>query len=167
VTGAPFDGFLTLRGVRTLHARMRAHAENTAAVVELLRAHPVVERVYYPGLADHPGHAVARRQQSSFGAMLSFELSGGEAAVAAFLEGLGCFTLAESLGGVESLIAHPSSMTHAGMDEAARQRAGIGEGLLRVSVGIEDAADLVADLSAGLERAAKEQPARHLRRHAS
>jgi cystathionine gamma-synthase len=167
VTGAPFDSFLCLRGVRTLHARMRAHEENTAAVVELLRNHAAVSRVYYPGLSDHPGHALARRQQSSFGAMLSFELAGGEAAVGALLEGLSCFTLAESLGGVESLIAHPSSMTHAGMDDAARQRAGIGEGLLRVSVGIEDAGDLVADLSAGLERAARVQPAPHLRRHAS
>jgi cystathionine gamma-synthase len=167
VTGAPFDSFLTLRGVRTLHTRMRAHEENTAAVVELLRDHPGVERVYYPGLPDHPGHAIARRQQSSFGAMLSFELAGGEAAVAAFLDGLACFTLAESLGGVESLIAHPTSMTHAGMDEAARQRAGIGEGLLRMSVGIEEAGDLVADLGAGLERAAKAQPTPRLRRHAS
>jgi cystathionine gamma-synthase len=167
VTGAPFDSFLCLRGVRTLHARMRAHEENTAAVVELLRNHAAVSQVHYPGLPDHPGHALARRQQSSFGAMLSFELAGGEAAVGAFLEGLSCFTLAESLGGVESLIAHPSSMTHAGMDEAARQRAGIGEGLLRMSVGIEDAGDLVADLSAGLERAATAQPAPHRRRHAS
>ncbi|MGD0502103.1 MAG: cystathionine gamma-synthase [Steroidobacteraceae bacterium] len=167
VTGAPFDSFLCLRGVRTLHARMRAHEENTAAVVELLRNHAAVSRVYYPGLSDHPGHALARRQQSGFGAMLSFDLTGGEAAVGALLEGLTCFTLAESLGGVESLIAHPSSMTHAGMDEAARERAGIGEGLLRVSVGIEDAGDLVADLSAGLERAATVQPAPHLRRHAS
>jgi cystathionine gamma-synthase len=101
--------------------------------------------------------------------MLSLDLKGGEAAVTALLDGLTCFTLAESLGGVESLIAHPSSMTHAGMDEAARQRAGIGEGLLRISVGIEDAGDLVADLSAGLERAAAAtaQPAPHLRRHAS
>ena len=167
VTGAPFDSFLTLRGIRTLHARMRAHAENTAAVIELLRDHPGVARVHYPGLPDHPGHAIASRQQSSFGAMLSFELGGGEAAVAAFLDGLTCFTLAESLGGVESLIAHPSSMTHAGMDEAARRRAGIGDGLLRMSVGIEDAEDLVADLSAGLERAAKSQPAPPLRRHGS
>jgi len=171
VTGAPFDSFLSLRGVRTLHARMRVHAENTAAVVELLCQHPAVSRVYYPGLADHPGHALARRQQSGFGAMLSLELAGGEPAVAAFLAGLECFTLAESLGGVESLIAHPATMTHAGMHESARLRAGIGMGLLRVSVGIEDATDLVADLSAGLERAAehaaKVQPEPHRRRHAS
>ena len=129
VTGAPFDSFLTLRGVRTLHARMRVHAENTAVVVEFLSKHPGVERVYYPGLPDHPGHEIARRQQQSFGAMLSFELAGGEAAVEAFLTGLECFTLAESLGGVESLISHPATMTHAGMEESARaarrHRAGI------------------------------------------
>ncbi|MEA3196390.1 MAG: cystathionine gamma-synthase, partial [Gammaproteobacteria bacterium] len=161
VTGAPFDSFMTLRGVRTLHARMRVHAENTTAVVDCLTRHPGVERVYYPGLPDHPGHDVARRQQNGFGAMLSFELAGGDAAVEAFLSGLECFTLAESLGGVESLISHPASMTHAGMEESARLRAGIGAGLLRVSVGIEDAADLVADIAAGLERAARVAPAPH------
>jgi cystathionine gamma-synthase len=167
VTGAPFDSFMTLRGVRSLHARMRVHAENTAMVVDFLAKHPAVERVHYPGLPNHPGHEIARRQQSAFGAMLSFELAGGEPAVEAFLAGLECFTLAESLGGVESLISHPASMTHAGMEESARLRAGIGVGLLRISVGIEDAADLVADLSAGLDRAVKVQPAPHLRRHAS
>ena len=167
VTGAPFDSFLSLRGVRSLHARMRVHAENTAVVVGLLDGHPAVRQVFYPGLADHPGHEIARRQQSSFGAMLSFELAGGETVVAEFLKGLECFTLAESLGGVESLISHPASMTHAGMDESARRNAGIGEGLLRVSVGIEDPVDLVADLRAGLERAAKAQPEPHLRRHVS
>ncbi len=166
VTGAPFDSFLTLRGVRSLHARMRVHAENTALIVDFLTRHPGVERVHYPGLAQHPGHEIARRQQSSFGAMLSFELPGGESAVAAFLNGLECFSLAESLGGVESLIAHPVSMTHSGMEEAARLRAGIGPGLLRVSVGIEDAQDLIADLRAGLERAAKAQPAPHRLLHA-
>lgn len=153
VTGAPFDSFLTLRGLRTLNARMRIHGENTAAVVSALHRHPAVARVYYPGLADHPGHELAARQQSGFGAMLSFELAGGEAAVKAFLEGLECFTLAESLGGVESLIAHPVTMTHAGMDAESRARAGIGPGLLRVSVGIEDADDLVADIRNALERA--------------
>jgi len=166
VTGAPFDSFMTLRGVRTLHARMRVHAENTLAIVDALHGHPAVQQVFYPGLATHPGHDLARRQQSGFGAMLSFELKGGEAAVQAFLAGLECFTLAESLGGVESLIAHPTSMTHAGMDEAARLRAGIHPGLLRVSVGIEDSADLVADFAAALERAghaATAQPAPHRR----
>jgi cystathionine gamma-synthase len=165
VTGSPFDSFMSLRGLRTLHARMALHAVNAAEVVECLRGHPAVRQVFYPGLADHPGHDIARRQQSSFGAMLSFELQGGEPAVAAFLEGLECFTLAESLGGVESLISHPTSMTHAGMEESARLKAGIGPGLLRVSVGIEDAGDLVADIAAGLERAAKAQPELPLRRH--
>jgi cystathionine gamma-synthase len=154
VTGAPFDSFLTLRGLRSLHARMRVHAENTAIVVDFLSHHPQVQHVYYPGLAASPGHEIARRQQSGFGAMLSFELNGGEDTVHAFLGGLQCFTLAESLGGVESLIAHPASMTHAGMEESARLRAGISASLLRVSVGIEDPADLLADLAAGLERAA-------------
>ena len=167
VTGAPFDSFLTLRGVRSLHARMRVHGENTAHVVEFLTRHPEVRRVYYPGLKSNPGHEIACRQQSGFGAMLSFELAGGEPAVGAFLTGLQCFTLAESLGGVESLIAHPASMTHAGMEESARLRAGISDALLRVSVGIEDHFDLVADLRAGLERAAKAQPAPRLKQRAS
>jgi cystathionine gamma-synthase len=157
LTGAPFDSFMTLRGVRTLHARSRVHAENAALVVDALTRHPAVSRVYYPGLPDHPGHELAKRQQRGFGAMLSMELEGGERAVQAFLDGLECFTLAESLGGVESLISHPASMTHAGMDEAARLNAGIGQGLLRLSVGIEDPADLIADLLAGLERAAASQ----------
>ena len=167
VTGAPFDSFLTLRGVRTLHARMRVHGENTAAIIDLLTRHPAVHAVHYPGLKSNPGHEIARHQQSAFGAMLSFEVAGGEPAVRALLEGLECFTLAESLGGVESLIAHPASMTHAGMEESARLRAGINDGLLRVSVGIEDPADLVADLNAGLERALKAQPAPHLQRRVS
>jgi cystathionine gamma-synthase len=150
VTGAPFDSFMTLRGVRSLHARMRVHAENTAAVVDFLNGHAGIARVYYPGLADHPGHEIARRQQSGFGAMLSFELAGGEPAVEAFLSGLECFTLAESLGGVESLIAHPATMTHAGMDAEARATAGIGDNLLRLSVGLEAEADLLADLDRAL-----------------
>lgn len=160
VTGSPFDSFLTLRGVRTLHARMRVHAENTRAVVDALNGHAAVRQVFYPGLPSHPGHELARRQQGSFGAMLSFDLEGGDAAVSAFLDGLECFTLAESLGGVESLISHPATMTHAGMDEAARQRAGIGAGLLRLSVGIEAPEDLVADVSAGLARALACTPGR-------
>jgi cystathionine gamma-synthase len=153
VTGAPFDSFMTLRGIRSLSARLRVHEENARAVVAALSRHPAVKRVFYPGLALHPGHELAARQQSGFGAMLSFELSGGEPAVEAFLDGLGCFTIAESLGGVESLIAHPATMTHAGMDPDARLRAGIGAGLLRISVGIEAAEDLVADLEAALQRA--------------
>ena len=154
LTGAPFDSFLTLRGLRTLHARLRAHAENAAALVDVLGAHPAVARVYYPGLASHPGHAVAARQQSGFGAMVSFELEGGEPAVRAFLDGLQHFFLAESLGGVESLIAHPATMTHAAMEPEARRRAGIGDSLLRLSVGIEHERDLADDLQHALERAA-------------
>ena len=157
LTGSPFDAFLTLRGLRTLDARLRAHQDNTAAIVELLVAHPAVSRVYYPGLADHPGHAIAARQQSGFGAMLSFELVGGgddpHAGVRAFVEGLQYFTLAESLGGVESLVAHPATMTHAAMTAEARAAAGISDGLLRLSVGIESERDLLADLHAGLQRA--------------
>ncbi|HNR92543.1 MAG TPA: PLP-dependent transferase, partial [Dokdonella sp.] len=112
-----------------------------------------VRIVHWPGLASHPGHALAKRQQAGFGAMLSFELEGGSPAARAFVEGLECFTLAESLGGVESLVCHPAGMTHAAMAPAARERAGIGDGLLRLSIGIEDEADLLADLAAALERA--------------
>jgi cystathionine gamma-synthase len=150
VGGAPFDSYLTLRGLRTLQPRLRAHQENAEALVQRLVRHAAVEKVYFPGLATHPGHALAARQQRGFGAMLSFDLAGGEAAVAAFVDGLTCFTLAESLGGVESLVCHPATMTHASMDAAARERAGIGDGLVRVSVGVEAAEDLLADLDVAL-----------------
>lgn len=153
VTGSPFDSYLTLRGLRTLNARMRVHQENAAALASLLDSHPAVAAVHYPGLASHPGHAIAARQQDGFGAMLSFELAGGGQAVRAFVDGLTCFTLAESLGGVESLVAYPVTMSHAAMSEEARERAGIGPGLLRVSVGIEHVDDLSADLGAALDRA--------------
>jgi cystathionine gamma-synthase len=153
ITGAPFDSFLTLRGLRTLDARLRVHQENTAALVELLHGHPAVRTLHYPGLASHPGHALAARQQHGFGAMLSVELEGGEEAVRAFVDGLDYFTLAESLGGVESLIAHPATMTHASMSAEARAAAGIGDGLLRLSVGIEHVDDLIADIAAALDRA--------------
>ncbi|MGH8062862.1 MAG: O-succinylhomoserine (thiol)-lyase [Pseudoxanthomonas sp.] len=153
ITGSPFDSFLTLRGLRTLDARLRVHQENATAIATLLDEHPAVSKVYFPGLASHPGHAVAARQQKGFGAMLSVELHGGEAAVRAFVDGLQYFTLAESLGGVESLIAHPASMTHAAMTAEARAKAGISDGLLRLSVGIESTEDLVADLSRALLRA--------------
>ena len=152
ITGSPFDSFLTLRGLRTLHARLRAHGENAQALAEWLATQPVVGRVYYPGLPTHPGHELAKRQQSGFGAIVSLELKGGTAAVRQFLEGLRYFSLAESLGGVESLVAHPATMTHAAMDEAARRAAGLADGLLRISVGIESLADLKADLAEGLAR---------------
>ncbi len=158
LTGSPFDAFLTLRGLRTLDARLRVHQENAQAVAALLQRHEAVAQVYYPGLPSHPGHAVAARQQKGFGAMISFELAGvdaasQEAAVRAFVDGLRYFTLAESLGGVESLVAHPASMTHAAMTPEARAKAGISDGLLRLSIGIEATEDLIADLAAGLERA--------------
>ncbi|MGO1071797.1 O-succinylhomoserine (thiol)-lyase [Lysobacter sp. CA199] len=153
LTGSPFDAFLTLRGLRTLDARLRVHQENTQAIAELLDNHPAVRVVHYPGLESHPGHALAARQQKGFGAMLSVEIDGGVDAVRAFVEGLTCFTLAESLGGVESLVAHPATMTHAAMSPEARAAAGIGDGLLRLSVGIEHIDDLLADLQAALDRA--------------
>jgi len=153
VTGSAFDSFLTLRGLRTLHARMRAHGENAAEVARMLEGHPAVARVHYPGLESHPGHALARAQQQGFGAMVSFELRGGLEQVRRFLDALEYFSLAESLGGVESLVAHPASMTHAAMDAAARARAGISETLVRLSVGIEETADLLRDLAGALDAA--------------
>lgn len=155
ITGAPFDSFLTLRGVRTLHARMSVHCDNAARVVELLCGHDAVKRVYYPGLISHPGHNVAASQQNGFGAMVSFEVNGGIAGVERLVNALRCFTLAESLGGVESLVAHPATMTHTSMDDAARATAGIEDSLLRLSVGIEHADDLVADLAAALDDTAE------------
>jgi cystathionine gamma-synthase len=152
LTGAPFDSYLTLRGVRTLFARMRVHEENAHAVARALDQHPAVLAVHYPGLGSHAGHAVAAGQQAGFGAMVTFALPGGHDAVRTVTDALECFTLAESLGGVESLVAHPATMTHASMDAEARQVAGITDGLLRLSVGIESADDLVRDLVAALDR---------------
>jgi len=150
VTGSPFDAYLTLRGLRTLYPRIERQQANAAAVASYLAAHPAVSAVYYPGLATHPGHAIACAQQMGFGAMLSFELAGGLEAVRRFVEAVRVFTLAESLGGVESLVAHPVTMTHAGMGEEARRKAGIGDGLLRLSVGLEAEADLISDLKQAL-----------------
>lgn len=152
LTGSPFDSFLTLRGLRTLDARLRVHQENAQAIALQLDAHAAVKKVYFPGLADHTGHALATRQQRGFGAMISFDLRGGIESVRSFVDGLRYFTLAESLGGVESLIAHPASMTHAAMTAEARAAAGITDGLLRLSVGIESSDDLIADLDAALAR---------------
>ena len=151
VTGAPFDSYLTLRGVRSLHARMAVHGENARLIAELLAAHPAVETVYYPGLNTHPQYELARKQQLASGAMVSFELRGGVPQVRAFIEGLHLFSLAESLGGVESLIAHPATMTHSAMSIEARTAAGISDSLLRLSVGIETFDDLSRDLTAALD----------------
>jgi cystathionine gamma-synthase len=151
LSGAPFDSYMTLRGIRTLHPRIRFHEENTAAVVDLLVQHPAVAKVHYPGLEDHPGHEIATRQQDGYGAMVSFELDCGVDQVAVFLDNIENFFLAESLGGVESLVAHPATMTHSAMDPQARERAQISDRLIRLSVGIEDPADLVGGLTGALE----------------
>jgi len=153
VTGAPFDSYLTLRGIRTLHPRMRQHEENANLLAQALNEHPAVERVYYPGLRSDPGHALARRQQRGFGGMVSFEIAGGEPAVRTFVEHLKYFSLAESLGGVESLVCHPPSMTHAPVSAEALREAGIKPNLIRLSVGVESGDDLVADVLAALEAA--------------
>lgn len=151
VAGAPFDAYLTLRGVRTLFPRIERQQQTAGALAMFLFGHPAVKAVHYPGLPTHPGHALAARQQRGFGAMLSFELVGGLAAVRAFVGSLHIFTLAESLGGIESLVAHPETMTHVGMSPEARATAGITSGLLRLSVGLEAEADLIADLDRGLQ----------------
>ncbi|MBM4118848.1 cystathionine gamma-synthase [bacterium] len=146
----PLDCYLTLRGVKTLALRMRQHEAGARAVAEFLLRQPRVERVFWPGLPSHPGHAVAARQARGFGGMISFVLAGGLPAARRFLGALSLFTLAESLGGVESLIEHPAIMTHASVEPAIRERLGITDGLLRLSVGIEHPEDLIADLAAGL-----------------
>lgn len=153
LTGGAFDSYLTLRGVRTLFPRMRQHESNASQVAAALVAHPAVQAVYYPGLSSHPGHALAARQQHGFGGMVSFEVAGDETALRCVLEGLSLFSLAESLGGVESLVCHPATMTHAAMDPDARRTAGISDRLVRLSLGAEAGDDLVADLLGALDRA--------------
>jgi cystathionine gamma-synthase len=155
LTGAPFDSYLTLRGLRTLHARLEHHGRNAQALAEWLQTQENVRHVWYPGLSTHPGHDIARRQQRGFGAVVTLELDGGHDAVREFVSGLSCFSLAESLGGVESLLAHPATMTHSAMDPAARARAGLTDGLIRLSVGIEALEDLRADLARALARAVR------------
>jgi O-succinylhomoserine (thiol)-lyase len=147
---SPFDAWLVLRGVKTLGPRMEAHQRGAMAVAKFLQSHKRVEHVYYPGLSDHPQHELAKRQQHGFGAMLSFDLRGGRPAVEVVLKKMKMFQLADSLGGVESLIEYPDTMSHASMGEAARREAGISEKTLRVSVGIEHPDDLVADLTQAL-----------------
>lgn len=151
VTGSPFDAYQTLRGLRTLFTRIERQQATAGAVAAALEQHPAVKAVHYPGLTSHPGHALASRQQSGPGAMLSFELTGGTEAVRQVIEQLEIFTLAESLGGVESLIAHPATMTHAAMTSEARATAGITDGLLRLSVGLEHQDDVLADLIQALD----------------
>ena len=146
ITGAPFDSYLTLRGIRTLFPRIERQQASASNIAAFLEGHPAVAAVYYPGLVTHPDHAIARAQQAGFGAMLSFELKDGIAAVRRLLTAIQVLTLAESLGGIESLIAHPATMTHAGMNIEARLKAGITDSLLRMSVGLEAETDLIRDL---------------------
>jgi cystathionine gamma-lyase len=146
----PFDSFLALRGAKTLHLRMRAHCDNAMALAGFLDAHPAVEKTIYPGLASHPHHALAKRQMDGFGGMVTIVLKGGFEAAKRFCERTELFTLAESLGGVESLVNHPAVMTHASIPEPRREALGIGGGLVRLSVGIEDVADLRVDLERAL-----------------
>ena len=146
----PFDSFLALRGLKTLPIRMERHCRNAEAVARYLEAHPAVERVYYPGLASHPQHELAKRQMAYYGGMVTVVLSGGLAAAKRMLERVEIFALAESLGGVESLIEHPAIMTHASIPREIREARGVTDGLVRLSVGIEDEADLIADLERAL-----------------
>ena len=148
---SPFDSWLVLRGTKTLALRMEQHDKTGRAVAAFLEEHPKVKKVYYPGSASHPQHALARRQQHGFGGMVSFDVGSLEAA-RKVLESVKLCTLAESLGGVETLISHPATMTHASVDEAKRQRLGITDGLVRISVGIEDTDDIIADLDQALDQ---------------
>ncbi|HUB95240.1 MAG TPA: PLP-dependent transferase, partial [Stellaceae bacterium] len=146
----PFDSFLALRGLKTLALRMERHCANALAVAQHLSRHRRVRRVHYPGLESHPQHALARRQMNGFGGMVTAELDGGLAETRRFLERVRIFALAESLGGIESLIEHPAIMTHASLPPDRRLALGIGDSLVRLSVGIEDVADLIADLDEAL-----------------
>jgi cystathionine beta-lyase/cystathionine gamma-synthase len=152
-TGAvpsPFDCWLTLRGLKTLELRMERHADNAEAIAEALVGHPLVQRVYFPGLPDHPGHDIARRQMTGFGGMVSFELAGTVDEVVAFVSSRRFFALGESLGGVKSLLCHPARMTHASIPPEARAALGLSDTLVRLSPGCEHRKDLVADLLEGL-----------------
>ncbi|KJG01310.1 O-succinylhomoserine (thiol)-lyase [Photobacterium angustum] len=154
-TGAPFDAYLTLRGLRTLSPRMRMHEENGVAVLDYLQQQAMVGTIYHPSLPSHPGHEIAKRQQKGFGSMMSFEFAGDQTQLEVFVKELKLFSLAESLGGTESLIAHPSSMTHRAMSDEAQAEAGITTSLLRLSVGLEDPSDLIEDLDQAFKLAAE------------
>jgi cystathionine gamma-lyase len=149
---APFDSYLVLRGTKTLALRMERHCRNAFAIARFLDVHKKVRKVYYPGLESHPQHELAGRQMKGFGGMLSFEIDGGLKEAKSFLENLRIFSLAESLGGVESLIEHPALMTHASVPRKEREKIGISDSLIRVSAGIEDAGDLREDLERALEK---------------
>jgi cystathionine gamma-lyase len=147
---APMECFLVMRGLKTLHVRMERHAQNAMAIAKFLETHPKIEKVIYPGLESHPQHAIAKKQMSGFGGMITFIMKGGLSEARQFLEKVRVFTLAESLGGVESLIEHPAIMTHASIPAETRKALGISDSLVRISVGIEDLVDLKADLTQAL-----------------
>jgi cystathionine gamma-synthase len=149
---SPFDSWLVLRGIKTLVPRMKVHEENARAVARFLAGHSKVHRVYYPGLPSHPGHELAKRQQHGFGGMVSFEVKGSLQEADHVLRSTKIFALAESLGGIESLICHPVTMTHASMDPVQRENVGINERIIRLSVGIEDMNDLLEDLEQALQK---------------
>jgi cystathionine beta-lyase len=149
----PWDCWLALRGTKTLHLRMRAHEENAHALLAAIREHPAIEKIYYPGLPDHPGHEIAKAQQKGYGGMISIDVGSLEKAQA-LVGQLRVFTLAESLGGVESLVCHPAVMTHAAVPREEREAIGVTDGLVRFSVGVEDAEDLIADVRRGLDAVA-------------
>ncbi len=147
----PMDSFLVLRGIKTLHIRMQRHCENGEKIAEYLKSHPKVDKVYWPGFEDHPNHAIAKRQMTGFGGMISFTTTEGtKKSAVSVLEKLKVFTLAESLGGVESLAGHPASMTHASIPKQEREKTGVVDSLIRLSVGIEDEEDLIEDLKQAL-----------------
>jgi cystathionine gamma-lyase/cystathionine beta-lyase len=152
-TPGPQDAFLVLRGIKTLHLRMKAHCENGRKVAEYLKKHPKIEKIYWPGFEDHPGHDVAKKQMRDFGGMVSIVLKDADLQETfRIASGFKVFTLAESLGGVESLINHPATMTHGSIPKEAREKVGVVDNLLRLSVGVEDADDLIADLEQALAR---------------
>jgi cystathionine gamma-lyase len=162
-TGAvpsPFDCWLTLRGLKTLELRIQRHESNAIAIADALKGHPLVQRVYFPGLAEHPGHEIAKKQMSGFGGMVSFELNGTLEEVVSFVSTRKYFTLGESLGGVKSLVCHPATMTHASIPAEARAELGLLDTLVRLSPGCENAKDLVADLQQGLEKLSEERASR-------
>ncbi|MEX0335554.1 O-succinylhomoserine (thiol)-lyase [Vibrio tubiashii] len=152
-TGTPFDSYMTLRGIRTLGARMKVHEESSRQILDFLQTQDLVGNIYHPSLPEHPGHEIAKKQQTGFGSMLSFEFAGSFEQLKFFVGELELFSLAESLGGVESLICHPASMTHRAMGEEALAEAGVSQQLLRLSVGLEDAEDLIADLEQAFAKA--------------
>ena len=152
ITGSPFDSYLTLRGLRTLSIRMEKHEKNATAIVELLSKHPQIDKIYYPGLTSHPSHAIAKKQQSGFGGMLSFEILGGLAEVKSFIKGIQILPLAASLGGFESLVSHPYTMTHGNLTPNQKKEVGISESLIRISAGLENTEDLLEAVNLGLEK---------------